>query len=38
MISSGNNGTTLANPKIGQDQVSGGEVLCWLTATVANAL
>ena len=30
---------TLASPKVGQDQVSGGvSVLCWHAATVANVL
>ena len=30
---------THANPKVGQDQVSGGErVLCWHAAPVANVL
>ena len=30
---------TLASPKVGQDQVSGGEsVLCWHAASVANVL
>ena len=30
---------TLANPQVGQDQVSGGvSVVCWHTAPVANVL
>ena len=29
---------TLASPKVGQDQVSGVNVICWHAAPVANVL